>query len=282
MTWIVFGGGPTFFRMRSARIHSYGGPSVIVVEDVPVPEPGPGEVVVEVAATSFNPTEVAVRAGVFDFPLPLTLGWDVAGTVGGEPVVGWIDGAAAEYAAAPARRLVPAPRTIPLADAAALPLAGLSAWQMVFEHGNVQAGQRVLVNGAGGGIGGFAVQLAKHAGAHVTATASPRSADVVRRLGADDVVGYGPTGRFDVVLNLVADAEVARLGGVVVSATLSDAPDAHFVTRFDADQLTALVGLVDAGVVAVDVSERHRLGDLVELHRRAEAGDLRGKVLVAP
>lgn len=268
--------------MKSARIHAYGGPSVIRVDDIPIPAPGPGEVLVEVAATSFNPTEVAVRAGLFGLTLPLTLGWDVAGTVDGEPVVGWIDGAAAEYAVAAPDRLAPAPTTVPLTDAAALPLAGLSAWQMVFDHGQVQAGQRVLVNGAGGGIGGFAVQLAKHAGAHVTATASPRSADVVRKLGADEVVGYGPTGTFDVVLNLVPDAEVARLGGVVVSATLSDAPDAHFVTRFDAAQLAELIGLVDRGVVVIDVSERHGLADLPEIHRRAEAGDLRGKVLVEP
>lgn len=270
-------------QVRAARIFVYGRPSVIeIADDVPIPVPGPGEVLVEVAATSFNPTEVAVRSGLFDLPLPHTLGWDVAGTVDGDPVVGWIDGAAAEYAVAPAGRLVPAPRRIPLADAAALPLAGLSAWQMVFEHGQVRPGHRVLVNGAGGGIGGFAVQLAKHAGAHVTATASPRSAGAVRALGADDVVGYDPTGRFDVVLNLVPDAPVARLGGVVVSATLSDAPAAHFVTRFDAARLTALVDLVDRGVVVVDVSERHDLAALPELHRRAEAGDLRGKVLVVP
>ncbi|QQQ76873.1 NADP-dependent oxidoreductase [Saccharothrix sp. 6-C] len=268
--------------MKSARVHTHGGPHVIVVDDVPIPRPGAGEVLVQVAATSFNPTEVAVRQGRFTLPLPHTLGWDVAGTVDGDPVVGWIDGAAAEYAVTTPDRLVPAPRTVPLPDAAALPLAGLSAWQMVVEHGRVRPGHRVLVNGAGGGIGGFAVQLAKHAGAHVTATASPRSADVVRDLGADHVVGYHPTGRFDVVLNLVADAEVARLGDVVVSATLSDAPDAHFVTRFDAAQLTGLVALVDRGVVRIDVSERHGLADLPGLHRRAEAGDLRGKVLVTP
>ncbi|QFZ16450.1 NADP-dependent oxidoreductase [Saccharothrix syringae] len=263
--------------MRSARIHRFGGPSVIVVDEVPDPAPGPGQVLVEVAATSFNPTEVAVRTGRFPVPLPHTLGWDVAGTVDGEPVVGWIGGAAAERAAADPARLVPAPRSVPLAHAAAIPLAGLTAWQLVFDHARVRAGERVLVNGAGGGIGGFAVQLAKAAGARVTATASPRSAAVVRRLGADEVVGYGPVGAFDVVLNLVADARVAHLGGRVVSATASDVPGAHVVTRFDAAQLREVVAAVE-----VDVSGEHRLEDLPELHRRAEAGLLRGKAVVKP
>ncbi|XVV04330.1 NADP-dependent oxidoreductase [Actinosynnema sp. CA-248983] len=268
--------------MRSARIHEHGGPSVIRVDDVPVPVPGEGQVLVRTAATSFNPTEIAVREGRFPVALPHTLGWDVAGTVDGRPVVGWVDGAAAEYVVAPADRLVDAPTSIPLADAAALPLAGLTAWQLVFEHAEVQAGQRVLVNGAGGGIGGFAVQLARHAGAHVTATASPRSAGVVRALGADAVVGHGPRGRFDVVVNLVPDAEIAHLGGRAVSATLSDVPGAHVVARWDAGQLAALVALVDAGVVRVDVSERRTLEELPEVHRRAAAGLTRGKVVVEP
>jgi NADPH:quinone reductase-like Zn-dependent oxidoreductase len=268
--------------MRSARIHEHGDADVIRIDDIPVPVPGDGEVLVVVAATSFNPTEIAVREGRFPVALPHTLGWDVAGTVDGRPVVGWVDGAAAEFVVAPAGRLVDAPASIPLADAATIPLAGLTAWQMVFEHAGVQAGHRVLVNGAGGGIGGFAVQLAKHAGAHVTATASARSAGVVRALGADEVVGYGPEGRFDVVLNLVPDARIAHLGGKAVSATLSDVPEAHVVVRWDAGQLAELVSLVDAGVVRVDVSERRALEDLPEVHRRAAAGATRGKVVVEP
>ncbi|MEJ2855022.1 MULTISPECIES: NADP-dependent oxidoreductase [unclassified Saccharothrix] len=268
--------------MRSARIHEHGGPDVIRVDDIPVPVPGDGEVLVTVTATSFNPTEIAVREGRFPVALPHTLGWDVAGTVDERPVVGWVEGAAAEYVVAPADRLVDAPASIPLADAAALPLAGLTAWQMVFEHAGIVAGQRVLINGAGGGIGGFAVQLAKHAGAHVTATASARSAGVVRALGADEVVGYRPEGRFDVVLNLVPDAEIAHLGGRAVSATLSDVPEAHVVARWDAGQLAELVSLVDAGVVRVDVSERRTLEELSDLHRRAVAGLTRGKVVVQP
>ncbi|MFC7589847.1 alcohol dehydrogenase catalytic domain-containing protein [Nonomuraea antimicrobica] len=192
-------------RMRAARIHAFGDASVIRLDEVPVPRPGPGEVLVEVAATAFNPSEIGLRAGllpeVFQATLPHTLGWDVSGTVvetgqdvtglaPGDRVFGMTSGAAAEYAIAPASALVSAPRSIPLADAAAVPVAGLTAWQAVHEHARVAPGQRVLVNGAGGGVGLFAVQFAKLASAHVTATASPRSADAVRRLGADAVVDY--------------------------------------------------------------------------------------------
>jgi NADPH:quinone reductase-like Zn-dependent oxidoreductase len=268
--------------VRSARIHEFGDPDVIRIDDIPIPTPGPDEVLIKVAATSFNPTEVAVRIGLFDLSLPHTLGWDVAGTTDGVPVVGWIDGAAAEYATAQRNRLVEAPGNIPLHDAAAIPLAGLTAWQMVFDHAQVQPGQRVLINGAGGGIGGFAVQLAKHAGAHVTATAGPRSVDAVRRQGADHIVGHQPGGEFDVVLNLVADAPLAHLGPKIVSATMSDVPDAHMVARFDVDQLTELVEHVADNTITVDISERHPLGNLADVHRRAGSGLTRGKVVVLP
>src|SRR3954447_19297778 len=127
--------------MRAARIHEFGSP--ISVDDIPVPTPGPGEDLVKVAATSFNPTELAVRAGVLPVALPFALGWDLAGTVDGSPVVGMLSGgAAAEYAVGSG--LVAAPTTIPLVEAAALPLAGMTAWQAVFEHGRVRPGQRVL------------------------------------------------------------------------------------------------------------------------------------------
>ncbi|GLY43342.1 NADPH:quinone reductase [Amycolatopsis sp. NBRC 101858] len=284
--------------MRSARIHRHGDPSVIRIDDVPRPVPGEGEVLVEVAATSFNPTETALRSGalqeLFPIDLPAALGWDVAGTVAGRPVIGWLErGAAAEYAVAPAGRLVPAPTGIPLADAAAIPLAGLTAWQVVFPH--VSAGQRVLVNGAGGGIGGFAVQLAKRAGAHVVATASARSVDAVRRHGADEIVDYtsesvaSAVEPVDVLIHLVGApppwTPPVRRGGAIISAAAPvPAPpgvtSAHVVVRYDPAQLTELVDLVDAGVVTVDVTETHPLDGLADVHRRSEAGDLRGKVVI--
>jgi NADPH:quinone reductase-like Zn-dependent oxidoreductase len=286
--------------MRSARIHKHGDASVIRIDDVPQPVPGSGQVLVKIAATSFNPTELALRSGVlrslFPIPLPYTLGWDVAGTVAGSPVIGWLEGgAAAEYVAAPSDRLVSAPTGIPLTDAAAIPLAGLTAWQTVFPH--VSAGQRVLINGAGGGIGGFAVQLAKHAGAHVVATAGPRSLDAVRRYGADQIIDYTKNSvasgvdPVDVMIHLVGTpppwVPPVRRGGVIISAAAPvTAPpgvtSSQLVARYDTAQLAELVKLVDAGVVTVDVTESYPLDAIAEVHRRSEAGEIRGKVTIIP
>ncbi|WP_231618819.1 NADP-dependent oxidoreductase [Nonomuraea sp. SBT364] len=291
--------------MRAARVHAYGGADVIRYDEIPVPSPGPGEVLVRAAATSFNPSEVGLRAGYLhdklDISLPHTLGWDVAGTVAalgagvtalevGDAVIGLIPGAAAEYVLAPANLLTGAPRSIPLAHAAAIPVAGLTAWQAVFEQARIERGRRVLVNGAGGGVGLFAVQLAKRAGATVVATASPRSAEAVRRLGADEVVDYTTTplpGGMDVVLNLAAvppgaAAALAPLGRTVITiATPIDAPNArHFVGRADPGQLTEIAGLIDKGELVVEIAETHPLTGLTDLHRRAEAGQTRGKILI--
>jgi NADPH:quinone reductase-like Zn-dependent oxidoreductase len=314
-TWFVLIIGFTVQDMKAARIHRFGDASVIRLDDIDRPEPGAGQVLIQVAATSFNPTETALRSGVLrdvlrmDIPLPLTLGWDVAGTIVelgegvhahavGDHVIGMIDAAAAEFAVADATAVVTAPTAVPLADAAALPLAGLTAWQVI-EGAELVAGERVLINGAGGGVGGFATQLAHHAGTQVIATASPRSRRTVLRQGADQVIDYTTTrlgdavaGQVDVVLNLLhvdqgQAAELAALARRIVSATNTiKAPPAvrtaHVVARNDPAHLAALVALVDRGVLTIDVSEHHTLDDLATLHRRTEAGDLRGKVIVRP
>jgi NADPH:quinone reductase-like Zn-dependent oxidoreductase len=307
--------------MKAARVHEYGDASEIRYDDVPRPRPGFGEVLVRVAATSFNPTEAALRAGLLQAFLPLdlpyTLGWDVAGTVAeigtgaqgftvGDQVIGRLDsaGAAAEYVRAPVAMLVAAPVSVPLVNAAALPLAGLTAWQAVFDHGKVAAGQRVLINGAGGGVGGFVTQLAKYAEAEVIATAGVRSAEAVRRQGADQVVDYTSMpvhaaldGPVDVLLNLVplnppdaaALAPLVRPGGRIVSIATPIEPPAdagvtamHMVARNDVAHLTALVELVDAGAVTIDISESHPLAALPDVHRLSEAGWTRGKVIIIP
>lgn len=309
--------------MKAVRFHQYGQPDVLRYEDAPVPVPGPGQVRLRVAATTFNPVDGNIRAGFMQEPMPLDLphvpGLDVAGTVDalgpqadglqvGDRVVGFLpfvdDGASAEYVVASADVLAPAPTSIPLADAAALPLVGLTAHQALTEHARLQAGQRILVVGASGAVGGYAVQLAKAAGAHVIATAGARSRERVRAWGADEVVDHTTTDvadavrePVDVLLNLapVTPEQLTRLvgrvadGGVVVSTTVwQPAPGdegrgvraVDMYVRSDAAQLAELVGRVDRGELTVDVAERVPLADLASVHERAAAGTLSGKVVV--
>ncbi|HYN96124.1 MAG TPA: NADP-dependent oxidoreductase [Pilimelia sp.] len=310
--------------MKAVRYHSYGGSHVLIHEEAPPPVAGPGQVVVRVAGTSVNPVDVAIRAGalqqVFPIALPHIPNVDVAGVITevGDGVSGWRagdavvaflpmtePGAAAEYAAAPAEALAAAPRTVELADAAALPAAGLTAWQSLFEHAGLKAGQSVLVNGAGGAVGGYAVQLAKRAGATVTATASARSTDRVRSAGADQLVDYTATPvpaavagrRFDVVLNLVgtSPAETVRLvdlvadGGAFVSTTTPGPADAgrgvrtvRVFVRSDAAQLAELVARVDAKELHIEVADRRPLAELAAVHEQAAAGRLSGKTVLTP
>jgi NADPH:quinone reductase-like Zn-dependent oxidoreductase len=311
--------------MKAVRFHEYGDPDVLRYEDTEQPVPAAGEVRIRVAATAFNPVDANIRGGFMQGPIPVTLphtlGYDVAGTVDalgdgvndlkvGDPVVGFLpmvaDGAAAEYVAAPAEILTPAPSSIPLTDAAALPSVGLTAWQALFEHGNLAAGQRVLINGAGGAVGGYAVQLAKAAGAHVIATASPRSSERVRTAGADEVIDHTTTPLIaavtepvDVLLNLApidpaeftALVALVRPGGIVVNTTVwMPAPSdeargvrgVNVFVRSDTEQLTRLVAMVDRGELRVDVAERVPLAELRAVHARALTGALPGRIIVVP
>jgi NADPH:quinone reductase-like Zn-dependent oxidoreductase len=311
--------------MKAVRFHEYGDPDVLRYEDVDEPVPGTGQVRMRVAATTFNGVDGNIRAGFMQGPMPLTLphipGLDVAGTIDalgegvsdlnvGDQVVGFlpfvVDGASAEYVLAPAESLAPAPTSVPLADAAALPLVGLTAWQALFDHAELKAGQRILISGAGGAVGGYAVQLATAAGAYVVATSSPRSSEQVKAAGADEVIDHttteitsAVTEPVDVLLNLApitpdeftALAARVRDGGVVVSTTVwmpAPADEERGVraidlfVRNDANQLAELVARVDRGELTVDVAERVPLRDLASVHGRAAAGALSGKVIVLP
>ena len=297
--------------MKAVRYHSYGDSGVLVYEEANRPSAGAGQVVVQVAGAAFNPVDVAIRAGfmqqVFPVALPHIPNFDVAGVIAevGEGVGDWgigdgvvaflpmtAPGAAAEYVAVPAELLAAAPRTVELADAAVLPSAGLTA------------GQSVLVNGAGGAVGGYAIQLAKSAGATVVATASARSADRIRSYGADRIVDHTATPllqavagqRFDVALNLVRTSpeetaqlvDLAASGGVFVSTT-GPVPDpgrgmrvVQMFARSDAAQLGELVARVDAGELKIDVAQRRPLTDLAAVHDEAAAGVLAGKTILIP
>ena len=309
--------------MKAMRFHEYGDPGVLHYEDVDQPVPGAGQVLIRVAATSFNGVDGNIRAGFMQGPIPVTLphtpGLDVAGTVAGlgagvtgfavgDQVIGFLPmvgtGASAEYVLAPADILAAAPTGIPLADAAALPTVGLTAWQALFDHAQLTAGQRVLISGAGGAVGGYAVQLAKNAGAYVIATAGPRSSERVRAAGADEVIDHTSTKvatavtSVDVVLNLapVEPAQLAdlltlvRARGVLVNTTVwMPAPSDEqrevrgidLYVRSDAAQLTRLVELVDAGDLRVEVAQRVPLAELGAVHAAAAAGALpSGKTVI--
>ncbi|MDP9794271.1 NADPH:quinone reductase-like Zn-dependent oxidoreductase [Catenuloplanes nepalensis] len=299
------------------RFHEYGDATVLRYEDVEQPVPGAGEVRIKVAGTSFNGVDANIRAGYMQGPIPVALphtpGSDVAGTVDalgagvdglavGDRVFGFLGlaavGASAEYVLAPAGILAAAPTSIPLADAAALPVVALTAWQALFEHAKLTAGQRVLINGAGGAVGDYAVQLAKSAGAYVIGVAGPRSAARVEAAGADEVLDQdasGVTEPVDVVLNLapVAPEALAALvplirdGGVLVNTTVwMPAPSDEargvrginlFVTG-DAAQLAGLATRVDAGELRVEVARRVPLSELPSVH--AEPGAVSGKTVI--
>ena len=306
--------------MQAVRFHEVGGPEVLRIEDVERPEPGAGEVLVRVAASAYNAADNGMRGGFLPIPvqLPHVPGYDVSGTIAalgagveglavGDAVVGFLpmerDGGAAEYVVSPAEALVTAPTSVPLADAAALPSVALTAWQALFDEGHLEAGQRVLVNGAGGVVGKYAVQLAVRAGVHVVATASPRSADAVRAAGAQQVVDHTTTDVLaaldepvDVLLNLAPieperfEALVAavRDGGTVVSTTAFMAtPDdasrgVRAATVFvlpNRERLAELVALVDAGQLTVEVTRRIPLAELPALHAEGAAGRIAGQVV---
>jgi NADPH:quinone reductase-like Zn-dependent oxidoreductase len=317
--------------MKAVRYHSYGDSDVLVHEDADRPVADAGQVVVQVAGTAFNLLDAAIRGGllqeVFPVALPHVPNYDAAGVITevGEGVRGWsvgdavvaflppiAPGAAAEYVAAPAEALATAPRTGELADAAALPSVGLTAWQSLFEHADLKAGQSILIDGAGGAVGGYAVQLAAQAGATVTATASARNHDRMRSYGAHRIVDYTATPitqavagqRFDVVLHLAPTSpdltptspnEIAQLvdmiadGGAFISTTTPGPEDAgrgvrtvRIFVRSDPAQLAELVARVNAGDLKIHVAERRPLTDLAAVHAQAAAGRLAGKTVLTP
>lgn len=311
--------------MKAVRYHRYGDSDVLTYEDAPRPVPGARQVLVEVAATSFNPVDAGIRGGylaeVYSINFPHTPGVDVAGTISeiGDDVQGWnvgdavvaflpldADGAGAEYALVPAESLAAAPTSVDLATAAALPEAGLTAWQSLFEIAGLAGGQSVLINGASGAVGGYAIQLAKQAGAVVTATAKERDADRLRDYGADRIVDYIDYAQspivvegapFDVVLNLVptTDEQTEALIGLVADGgfhvgTMVFGPEnpgrevrtQRVFVRSDAAQLAGLVSRVDDGRLRIEVANRRPLADATAVHADSDAGRLHGKTILVP
>ncbi len=309
--------------MKAIQFQEVGGPEVLTYGEIEQPTPAAGQVRVRVAASAFNAADNGMRAGFLPIPieLPHVPGYDVSGTIDavgdgvdgfaeGDPVIAFLpmerNGGAAEYVIAPADAVVAAPTSIPLADAAALPSVALTAWQALFDEGGLEAGRRVLIVGAGGVVGKYAIQLAERAGVHVIATASPRSVDAVRAAGADQIIDHTDTdllsaldGQVDVLLNLApiepeqfaGYVAAVRDGGLVVSTTAfmttpgDDTRGVQARTVFvlpNRDRLAQLVSLVDDGALTVEVTRRIPLTELPALHAEASTGRVPGKVIVVP
>jgi NADPH:quinone reductase-like Zn-dependent oxidoreductase len=307
--------------MKAVRMRKTGGPGVLKVEEVPLPEPRKGEFLVEVRSAGINPVDIKIREG--KFPLykadpPATIGRDIAGVVRGigggradaafkvgDPVFGMLDydrGAYAEFTVASAREITRRPKNLKEREAGAIGVAALTAWQGLFDHGKLKKGQRVLIHGAAGGVGHFAVQFAKHAGATVVATASGRDLKWVKGLGADEVIDFKNqkfeehTGNIDLVLDLIAGETQERSwqvlkeeGGAIVS-TLTEPSKAdarrwrargmRMVVKPSPQELKKIATLIAKGRVKVVIGKAFPLEKAGAAQKYLQNGHVRGKVIL--
>jgi NADPH:quinone reductase-like Zn-dependent oxidoreductase len=310
--------------MRAIVCETPGGPEALSLREIPTPEPGPGEVRVRVEAAGVNPIDWKTRSGLGAAKSfggkPFVVGWDVAGVVDalgpdatgfepGDPVLGMArfpspDGAYAECVTAPAGHFRPRPAELSVVEAAALPLAGMTAWQSLVDVGHLEAGQRVLIHAAAGGVGHLAVQIAKARGAHVIGTASAAKHDLLRSLGCDQIVDYRAE-RFeevvdpvDLVYDLVGGETAVRsfdlvkpsgllicLPTIAVKAAVKAAEERGVTAsgayvRAGGSGLTELLELHAAGRLRVLVAETFPLERAADAHRLGEQGRTTGKIVL--
>ncbi|WNO73263.1 NADP-dependent oxidoreductase [Streptomyces sp. AM8-1-1] len=307
--------------MRALGQNTYGGPEVLEEVEVERPEPIGNEILVAVHAAGLNPTDWKHRAGMMRVgEPPFTLGWDVSGVVEavgagvtlhqpGDEVFGMLPypnghGAHAEYVTAPARAFVPKPSTLSHIEAAALPLASMTAWQVLVDTAEVRPGQRVLVHAAAGGVGHLAVQIAKARGAYVIGTASAAKHDLVLGLGADEVIDYrtqdfvAEARDMDVVLDpflgedRLRSLETLRPGGLLVSIlplefAQVEARAAELGVRatamqveYDHTGMTGVAALVESGQLRPHVATTYPLAEAAKAHAEGETGRVAGKLVL--
>jgi NADPH:quinone reductase and related Zn-dependent oxidoreductases len=304
-------------KMKAIRYSAYGGPDVLRLEEVPVPAPGEGEVLVRVRAAGVNPGDWQIRSGFAGdrFGLPYIPGWDVAGIVAaggeaagfrpGDEVFGMTanSGGCAEYAVVPAGQLARKPAAVSFVEAAALSQSGNTAWHALFEQGRLKAGQTVLINGAAGGVGHLAVQLARWIGARVIGTASARNEAYLRELGVDAFVDYTAglpaelAGSADLVLDTNAGGDrdwlidALKPGGRLVPIAFGshsadkaakagvEVQDVQFppVTAAVLEELARLVG---EGRLRVTIDSVFPLEETAKAHERSESRRARGKIVI--
>lgn len=305
--------------MKAVRMHEFGNPDVLRFEEIERPAPGRGQVLVEIHAASVNPVDWKIREGgypvVGEQDLPFIPGRDLAGKVvevgdgvtdieSGQQVFAYLDmetGGYGDYAAVDAGFLAPKPRALTMIEAAAVPLAAITAGQGLLDYGGLRRGQRVLIHGGAGGIGHLAIQIAKIRGAWVATTVSEEDMDFVRRLGADQVIDYRAE-RFedsvdpvDLVFDLVGGEtqdrsfDIVSSGGRLISTVGEpNAKIAHargvvasgFTAKPNGAQLHAIGKLVDRGLISVEVQRTFPLSEASEAQRFQKTAHSRGKTVL--
>jgi len=306
--------------MKAIRIHSYGGPEVLQYEDAPRPRPRSSEVLIRVHAAGVNPIDWKMRSGSLDgsiqHKLPLIPGWDVSGVVEevglgvsqfkkGDEVFAMADptrdGAYADYIAVHETAVALKPKSLHHVRAAAVPLAALTAWRSLFDLGQLQSGQRILIHGGSGGVGHFAVQLAKWKAAHVVATASTKNQELLRRLRADETIDY-TTQKFedvarkmDIVLDTVGGETqerswgVLKKGGLLIS--LVHPPSKEKAEQFgvrgfmcsvqpDRAQLSKIAKLIDSAKLRPTIDRILPLSEARRAHKLSQNGRAGGKIVL--
>jgi NADPH:quinone reductase-like Zn-dependent oxidoreductase len=297
--------------MQVVRMEQTGGPEVLQLVQAERPEPADGQVLVRVRAAAINPIDWKYRRGLAPKELPAVLGSDISGVVErsrserfgvGDEVFGLAaSGGYAEFAVAPAPLLAPKPPGLSHEQAAALPVAGMTAWQALFDVGGLTAGQSVLIAGAAGGVGHLATQFARVAGARAIGTASARNREFVLGLGAAEFIDYAgeglvsKAGEVDVAFDTVGGQTTAtllgavRTGGIIVTIA-GPAPEEDagargvraqlLVMSPNAEQLARIGELVAADEVKVEIAAVMPLADAAEAHRLSESGHTRGKIIL--
>jgi NADPH:quinone reductase-like Zn-dependent oxidoreductase len=306
--------------MKAARIHGFGSPGVIAIDDVRPQTPKEGEILVRVVAAGVGPWDALIRDGKIEVssPLPLTLGSDLSGVVeamgagvtnfkAGDEVYGVTNsqfcGAYAEYALASAKMIAQKPKSLSFVEAASAPVVAVTAWQMLFDYAQAKAGQTVLIHGAGGNVGAYAVQLARNAGLEVFATASSKDLDYVRELGAGTAIDYRKALFEDIVppLDIVLDTVggetrvrsigVLKPGGILVSVVSSPMPNdiaakagvqaVYFIVDVTTARLSTIAEIFDSKKLVPQVGTVLPLADAQVAHRMlAGVPHGRGKIVL--
>jgi NADPH:quinone reductase-like Zn-dependent oxidoreductase len=302
-------------KMNAVRVHDYGGPEALVYEQAPRPEPKTGEVLIRVKVAGVNPADWKMRGGAYKQFMPLQFPWTpglegagIVEAVGeaissfrpGQEVYGRLSGAYAEYTAVPATDLQPKPSLLTFEQAAAVPVGALTAWGAVIEAANVQAGQRVLVHGAAGGVGAFAVQLAGWKGAHVIGTSSAGNLEFVRSLGAESAVDYNAAPfetvvhNMDVVVDTVGGDipdrswQVLRKDGVFVTVAGRLAPEAGAAQgvramnggRTPSETLSQISDLLTSKKIVPVVGTAFTLKEARQAQELSQTGHGRGRIIL--